>query len=177
MHGLIGGLKSNPWFGHAEAAFWLALKDGKVVGRISAQVDSLVIAEGTPGMGPGTGHWGMFECIDDKAVADALFAAAEDWLRAKGMTRAMGPFSLSIWDEPGLLVQGFDGPPTVMMGHHLPCYERLVTADRPALPGNGAAHRRLFRTQRQAGDAPGGQVEVRPGSRADPRHPQRRLVG
>jgi GNAT superfamily N-acetyltransferase len=128
VHGLIGGLKSNPWFGHAEAAFWLAMKDGKVVGRISAQVDSLVIAPGAPGMGPGTGHWGMFECIDDQAVADALFAAAEDWLRARGMTRAMGPFSLSIWDEPGLLVQGFDGPPTVMMGHHLPCYERLVTS-------------------------------------------------
>lgn len=128
MHGLIGGLKSNPWFGHAEAAFWLALKDGKVVGRISAQVDSLVIAEGAPGMGPGTGHWGMFECIDEAAVAEALFDAAEDWLRQKGMTRAMGPFSLSVWDEPGLLVQGFDGPPTVMMGHHLPYYERLVTA-------------------------------------------------
>lgn len=128
MHGLIGGLKSNPWFGHAEAAFWLAMQGGRVVGRISAQVDSLVIAPGTPGMGPGTGHFGMFECIDDQQVADALFAAAEDWLRGRGMIRSMGPFSLSIWDEPGLLVQGFDGPPTVMMGHHLPYYERLVTA-------------------------------------------------
>ena len=128
VRGLIGGLKSNPWFGHAEAMFWLALKDGKPVGRISAQVDQLVIAEGAPGMGPGTGHWGMFECIDDQAVADALLATAEDWLRAKGMTRAMGPFSLSIWDEPGLLVQGFEGPPTVMMGHQLPYYERLITA-------------------------------------------------
>ena len=128
MLGLIGGEKSNPWFGHAEAAFWLALKDGEVVGRISAQVDQLVIAPGAPGAGPGTGHFGMFECIDDDAVAEALFDAAEDWLRQKGMTRAMGPFSLSVWDEPGLLVQGFEGPPTVMMGHHLPTYERMVTA-------------------------------------------------
>lgn len=128
VHGLIGGIKSNPWFEHAEAAFWLALKDGAVVGRISAQVDQLVIAPGTPGMGPGTGHWGMFECIDDQQVADALLQTAEDWLRQKGMTRAQGPFSLSIWDEPGLLVQGFEGPPTVMMGHHLPSYERLITA-------------------------------------------------
>lgn len=128
MLGLIGGEKSNPWFGHAEAAFWLALKDGQVVGRISAQVDSLVIAPGAPGAGPGTGHFGMFECIDDAAVAEALFDAAEDWLRQKGMTRAMGPFSLSVWDEPGLLVQGFEGPPTVMMGHHLPYYERMVGA-------------------------------------------------
>ena len=128
MLGLIGGIKSNPWFGHAEAAFWLALKDGDVVGRISAQVDQLVIAPGAPGAGPGTGHFGMFECIDDPAVAEALFDAAEDWLRQKGMTRAMGPFSLSVWDEPGLLVQGFEGPPTVMMGHHLPYYERMVAA-------------------------------------------------
>ena len=128
MLGLIGGEKSNPWFGHAEAAFWLALKDGEVVGRISAQVDQLVIAPGAPGAGPGTGHFGMFECIDDDAVAEALFDAAEDWLRQKGMTRAMGPFSLSVWDEPGLLVQGFEGPPAVMMGHHLPTYERMVAA-------------------------------------------------
>jgi hypothetical protein len=126
MLGLIGGIKSNPWFGHSEAAFWLALKDGGVVGRISAQVDQLVIAPGAPGAGPGTGHFGMFECIDDPAVAEALFDAAEDWLRQKGMTRAMGPFSLSVWDEPGLLVQGFEGPPTVMMGHHLPYYEGMV---------------------------------------------------
>ena len=126
MLGLIGGIKSNPWFGHAEAAFWLALKDGGVVGRISAQVDQLVIAPGAPGAGPGTGHFGMFECIDDPAVAEALFDAAEDWLRQKGMTRAMGPFSLSVWDEPGLLVQGFEGTPTVMMGHHLPYYEGMV---------------------------------------------------
>ncbi|MBU6164635.1 MAG: N-acetyltransferase [Alphaproteobacteria bacterium] len=128
MLGLIGGIKTNPWFGHAEAALWLAFKDGRPVGRISAQVDQLAIAPGAPGGGPGTGHWGMFECIDDAAVAAALFTAAEDWLRGRGMTRALGPFSLSIWDEPGLLVQGFDGPPTVMMGHHRAWYERLVTA-------------------------------------------------
>ena len=124
MHGLIGGVKSNPWFEHAQAVFWLALRDGKVVGRISAQVDQLVLKH----MGAGTGHWGMFECIDDADVANALLQTAEDWLRTKGMTRAQGPFSLSIWDEPGLLVQGFERAPTVMMGHHLPYYERLITA-------------------------------------------------
>jgi hypothetical protein len=124
MHGLIGGIKSNPWFGHAEAVLWLALRDGKVVGRISAQVDQLVLQH----MGAGIGHWGMFECVDDQAVADALLQTAEAWLKAQGMTRAQGPFSLSIWDEPGLLVQGFEGAPTVMMGHHQPCYERLITS-------------------------------------------------
>ncbi|MEI6418892.1 MAG: N-acetyltransferase, partial [Sphingomonadales bacterium] len=123
VHGLIGGLKTNPWFEHAEAAFWLAERDGQVVGRISAQVDQLVLKH----MGAGTGHWGMFECVDDPAVAAALLHTAEAWLRERGMVRAQGPFSLGIWDEPGLLVQGFDEPPTVMMGHHRRCYEALIT--------------------------------------------------
>ena len=124
VHALIGGIKGNPWFEHAEARFWLALRGGDVVGRISAQVDQLVLQH----MGAGTGHWGMFECIDDQAVADLLLQTAEDWLRGQCMTRAQGPFSLSIWDEPGLLVEGFDQPPTVMMGHHLPYYRRLIEA-------------------------------------------------
>ena len=121
---LIDGLKTNPWFEHGRAKYWLALRDGEVVGRISAQVDRLVLTH----MGPGVGHWGMFECVDDQVVADALLATAEDWLRAEGMTTSMGPFSLSIWDEPGLLVDGFDRPPTVMMGHHLPYYAKLIEA-------------------------------------------------
>lgn len=124
MHALIGGIKGNPWFEHARAQLWLAVRDGKVVGRISAQVDQLVLEH----MGPGTGHWGLFESIDDQAVADLLLQTAEDWLRRQGMVRAQGPFSLSIWDEPGLLVEGFDQPPTVMMGHHRPYYRRLIEA-------------------------------------------------
>jgi len=121
---LIEGLKTNPWFEHGRAKYWLAERDGIVVGRISAQVDTLVISH----MGPGIGHWGMFECTDDLAVAGALFDTAEAWLRAEDMTTSMGPFSLSIWDEPGLLVDGFDRPATVMMGHHLPYYARLIEA-------------------------------------------------
>lgn len=116
--------KGNPWFEHARARFWVAERGGEVVGRISAQVDDLVLKH----MGAGTGQWGMFECVDDQAVADALISTAEGWLREQGMTRALGPFSLSVWDEPGLLVQGHDIPPTVMMGHHLPYYQRLVEA-------------------------------------------------
>jgi len=124
MLALIGGIKSNPWFEHARAQFWLAVRDGVVVGRISAQVDQLVLEH----MGAGTGHWGLFECIDDKTVADLLLDTAEAWLREQGMTRAQGPFSLSIWDEPGLLVKGFGQSPTVMMGHHRPCYRSLIEA-------------------------------------------------
>ena len=120
VFGLISPGK-NPWFGHAEAQLFLAERSGSVVGRISAQVDSLVLEH----MGAGTGQWGMFEAADEAAAA-ALFAAAEEWLRAKGMTRSLGPFSLSIWDEPGLLVKGHDHPPMVMMGHHNPAYEAWV---------------------------------------------------
>ena len=122
MRALIDGPKSNPWFLHARAKFWLAVRDGKDVGRISAQVDDLWLEH----MGAGIGHFGMFESIDDQSVADLLLTTAETWLREQGMTRAQGPFSLSIWDEPGLLVEGFDSPPTVMMGHHLGYYRRLV---------------------------------------------------
>jgi len=121
---LIEGIKKNPWFGHGYAKFWMAVRGGEVVGRISAQVDSLVLEH----MEAGLGHWGMFECIDEQAVADLLLDTAETWLRGEGMTRSMGPISISIWDEPGLLVDGFDRPPTVMMGHHLPYYARLIEA-------------------------------------------------
>lgn len=113
----------NPWFAHAEAQLFLAERDGAAVGRISAQVDRLVLEH----MGAGTGQWGMFEAADAEAAA-ALIVAAEGWLRAKGMTRSLGPFSLSIWDEPGLLVFGHDHPPTLMMGHHNPAYQGWVEA-------------------------------------------------
>lgn len=125
VHGLIDP-KKNPWFGHAEAGLFLAERDGVPVGRISAQVDRLVLEmPEAQGGGPGTGQWGMFEAADGE-VAAALIATAEDWLRGKGMTRSVGPFSLSIWDEPGLLVQGFDHAPTVMMGHNRAVYQQWV---------------------------------------------------
>ena len=122
VHGLITPGK-NPWFEHARAQLWLAERGGKVVGRISAQVDQLVLEH----MGAGTGQWGMFEALDGTAAA-ALIATAEDWLRAQGMTCALGPISLSIWDEPGLEIEGFAEPPTVMMGHHRPEYQGWIEA-------------------------------------------------
>lgn len=123
VHALISGPRRNPWFLHGRAAFFLARRDGKVVGRISAQVCDLVQERR-----PGLGQWGLFETIDDAEVASALIRTAEDWLRKQGMTQAQGPISISIWDEPGLLVDGFDTPPKVMMGHHLPWYEKHVLA-------------------------------------------------
>ena len=122
VHGLLDP-KRNPWFEHARAELWLAERGGEVVGRISAQVDDLVLEH----MGAGTGQWGMFEALDDEAAA-ALVQVAEDWLRTKGMTRSLGPISLSIWDEPGLEIEGFDEPPTAMMGHHRPEYRAWIEA-------------------------------------------------
>jgi hypothetical protein len=78
-------------------------------------------------MGQGTGQWGMFETLDGEAAA-ALIKTAEEWLRDQGMTRALGPISLSIWDEPGLEIEGFSEPPTAMMGHHRPEYQGWIEA-------------------------------------------------
>ncbi|MEO8176217.1 MAG: N-acetyltransferase [Sphingomicrobium sp.] len=115
--------RQNPWFAHARAEFWLAERNGQMVGRISAQVDELVQSH----MAPGTGQWGMFEAFDDE-VAAALIKTAEDWLSNQNMVRALGPISISIWDEPGLEIEGFAQPPTVMMGHHRPEYRAWIEA-------------------------------------------------
>ncbi len=118
----------NPFFEHAEAQYFLARRNGRITGRISAHIDRL--AQGMPaeqGFGPGSGNWGFFDALDAESAA-ALIAAAEAWLRARGVTRAIGPMSLSIWEEPGLLVSGFDHAPTYMMGHHRPDYQRWIEA-------------------------------------------------
>ena len=127
VYGLLTPGK-NPWHEHGEARYFLARRDGRVTGRISAHIDHLAL-EMSPeqGMGPGTGNWGMFEALDEESAL-ALIATAEDWLRGNGMTRVLAPISLSIWEEPGLLTLGHDHPPTVMMGHHLPQYEGWVKA-------------------------------------------------
>ena len=122
VHGLIDP-RTNPWFEHAEARLFLAERDGRPVGRISAQVDQLVQQH----MGAGTGQWGMFEAADEE-VAAALLHRAESWLRGRDMTRSMGPFSLSIWDEPGLLIKGHDHAPMLMMGHNKAVYQPWVEA-------------------------------------------------
>lgn len=120
--------KKNGWFSHAEARLFLAELEGRVVGRISAHIDKLALEmPAEQGFGPGTGFWGLFEA-EDATTARALINAAEDWLRGKGMTRALGPVSLSIWEEPGLLIRGHDHPPTVMMGHHRPEYQGWIEA-------------------------------------------------
>ncbi len=118
----------NPFFEHARCQLFLARRGGHIVGRISAHIDELALAQPPEqGMGPGTGNWGALEAADE-AVAAALIARAEDWLRAEGMTRVLAPMNLSVWEQPGLLVKGNDHPPMVMMGHNAARYQPWIEA-------------------------------------------------
>ncbi len=114
--------KKNPYFEHADVQLFVAYRDGKPVGRISAQHDRLRLEHHKDN----TGQFGFFESVDDATVAAALFDAAESWLRARGLSRLQGPFNFSINDEIGLLVKGFDHKPNMMMGHALPYYQELL---------------------------------------------------
>ncbi len=116
--------RKNPFFRQAEVAYWLVLREGRPVGRISAQVNQAHLAR----YRDATGHFGFLEAEDDPEVFDLLLATAEGWLRDRGMTRVLGPFSLSINDESGLLVDGFDRPPYLMMNHAPPYYAARLEA-------------------------------------------------
>lgn len=122
----------NPFFDHARCQLLLARRGGRIVGRISAHIDELALTQpAEQGMGPGTGNWGAIEA-EDEDTAQALIAAAEDWLRSQGMTQVLAPMNLSVWEEPGLQVRGFDHPPMVMMAHHNPSYQPWIEAARYA---------------------------------------------
>lgn len=108
----------NPFFGHARVELLIAYRGEQPVGRISAHIDEIALTmPAEQGFGPGTGFFGYFDA-EDEAVAKALLEAAEAKLRGWGMKRVLGPISLSIWEEPGLLVRGQDHAPVIMMGHH-----------------------------------------------------------
>ena len=104
--------KGNPFFEHAEVEFWLAVRDGRDVGRISAQIDRL-----NPQTPQGIGNFGMVAAEDDPTIFAALFTVAEDWLRTRGCRAALGPVNLSTNEEVGLLVEGHENPPMFMMSH------------------------------------------------------------
>ncbi len=114
----------NPFFEHARWQAWVVYRDGRPVGRISAQIDRSHLDRHHDD----TGFFGSLEAVDAPEVFETLFAAATGWLRQEGMKRVRGPFNLSINEEAGLLVQGFDTPPRIMMGHNPPYYEAHVEA-------------------------------------------------
>ena len=113
---------ANPYFAHARYHSWIACRGDEPVGRISAQIDQLHLER----YQDDTGFFGMLEARDDPAIFRALMNTAEAWLRDQGMRRVQGPFNLSINQELGLLVDGFDTPPMIMMGHAHPYYATRI---------------------------------------------------
>jgi hypothetical protein len=116
--------KKNPFFDHGEASGWVAYRDGAPVGRISASVDQAHLERHRDG----AGFFGFFDTVDDLEVARLLLDQAADWLARRGMHKMRGPFSLSINEECGCLVDGFETPPMIMMPHHRPHQARLTEA-------------------------------------------------
>lgn len=116
--------KKNPFFKRADVVLFTATKDGKIVGRCSAQIDH----EHLRVWKDETGFFGFFDTIDDEEVGKALLAAAETWLRERGMKRMRGPLSLYANEEIGILIDGFDSPPVLMMGHSRPYQARICEA-------------------------------------------------
>lgn len=114
----------NPFFKHARWKAWIAYRDGQPAGRISAQIDDLYLARHDAQ----TGFFGMLEAFDDSEIFAALFGAAENWLKQQGMRQVIGPFNLNINQEIGCLVEGFDSPPYMMMGHARPYYDSSIKA-------------------------------------------------
>ncbi|MBI2388360.1 MAG: hypothetical protein HYV09_01975 [Deltaproteobacteria bacterium] len=116
--------KKNPFFEHAEGAVFIAVKNGEDVGRCTAQIDKLHIEK----YQDGTGFFGFLDTIDDPGVARALLDAAADWLKKRGMKKMRGPMSLSINEEMGCLVEGFDTPPAILMPHSRSYQGALIEA-------------------------------------------------
>ncbi len=108
--------RKNPLFKHVDVEFLLARRAGRVVGRIAAQIDHAYLER----YADGTGHFGCLAAEDDPAIFSALFAAAEAWLKGKGLKRATGPFSLSVNEEVGLMVWGFDSRPMLLVPYDPP---------------------------------------------------------
>jgi GNAT superfamily N-acetyltransferase len=115
--------RRHPFYDDAEIQCFLASRQGRLVGRIAAIIDRAHNRQ----HGENRGMFGFFESIDDQEVADSLFRSATDWMSSKGMTDARGPLNPAMNYTCGLLVEGFDSPPTFLMTYNKPYYERLIT--------------------------------------------------
>jgi hypothetical protein len=116
--------RHGPFFEIGEARYFLASRNGRPIGRLSAHINRLHDTY----HGPETGFFGFFESIPDQDVAAALFEAAAAWLRQHGKTRLIGPLNFCIYDEMGLLVEGFDSMPAIFQTHNPPYYQELLTS-------------------------------------------------
>jgi len=115
--------KKNPYYEHSEVQLFIAEKAGETVGRISAQTNT----QHNKFHEDKIGFFGFFECINEQEVADKLISAASKWIKKKGMDTLRGPMNFSTNDECGLLVNGFESSPFVMMTHNPPYYLELLT--------------------------------------------------
>jgi GNAT superfamily N-acetyltransferase len=116
--------RKNPFYQHADAEFFIAERNGSVVGRIGAIVNHNHNSEHKES----AGFFGFFESVNDREVSTALFDAAADFVRSKGATIFRGPASPSVNDEFGLLVEGFDKTPAILMTYNHPYYAELIEA-------------------------------------------------
>ena len=114
--------KRHPFYQHGDAALFLAWKNGEIVGRIMASDDPNYNSLHQSNVG----CFGLFESIDDRDVATALFEAAANWLRKKGRTEIMGPIDYSTNYVCGLLIDGFQFPPTILTAHNPSYYRHLI---------------------------------------------------
>ncbi len=114
--------KKNPFFKHAEAEYFLAYRDGEVVGRIAAITNQMHNDFHKDNIG----FFGFLEGVNDPRVFEALLETAKDWLREKGKDAMIGPMNPSTNDEIGFLIEGFDTPPFFMMTHNPPYYKEIM---------------------------------------------------
>lgn len=114
----------HPFWRHAERKLFLACRDGRPAGRVAAIVNQAH----NNFHSDRTGFFGFFDCEDDKEVSGALLAAASAWLKTKGMDSVVGPVNPSTNETCGMLLEGFDGPPMVMMPYNPPYYTGLMEA-------------------------------------------------
>jgi hypothetical protein len=115
--------RTNPFYRDAARALFVAERDGEVVGRIAA-IENRAHNRFHDDR---VGFWGFFECVDDQAVAEALFDAASDWLARRGLDRMRGPMNPSTNYECGLLVEGFEHRPSFMTAWNPPYYDALCS--------------------------------------------------
>jgi len=113
--------EKNPFYKTAEAEYFIAYRSNEIVGRIAAIKNDVHLQHHNDN----SGFWGFFESINDQAVANALFDVAKNWLKQKGLTRMLGPANPSSNDEYGMLLEGFDDSPRLLMTYNPKYYLEL----------------------------------------------------
>lgn len=161
--------KKNPYFQHAQSVFFLAYRDGRPVGRITAQICDLYRAK----YGEEIGHFGFFDAIDDAEVAKVLLKEAENWLRNRGIKQSLGPFHFSSNEEMGLMIEGFTNRSVVMMPYHPPYLAKLLEQQAYEKAKDVIAYDLDIQTYRPMGNkilrraAEESRIRIRPLNRAD----------